>query len=531
MENIDIAAMKRLELEQFAMDQSLEVKKLSAKVDFYEEQIRLMQRQKFGAKSEQADPNQLSFFNDPEAEATEDAKEPKMSQVKPPKQKKQTGRKEQLTASLPKETVTYTLTAEEQVCPVCHEPLHEMKKIVRKELEIIPAKVFVKEHIQQVYSCRNCEQHAIHTPILSAPMPAPLISGSILSPSLASYVLCRKYENRDPLHKIAADFHRMGLRISKQTMANWVIKLAQPLGLLYGAMKEELLALPILHADETTVQVLKEPGKTAQSNSYMWVYTSGKDARPILLYEYAPSRSGTVPKAFLGDFNGFLQTDGYAGYGTLDGQAVRVGCFAHVRRYYWAADKALPANSPYKETIRKGVRFCDSLFSLDQEVKDLPADQRLSFKAEKIQPVMEEFFTWAETEAAKNFSKGAYQKALTYTLNQRSYLENYLLDGNLEISNNPAERAIRPFVTGRKQWLFFNTPKGAKAGSIAYSLVETAKANGLLPLEYFTYILDQLRQIDCTDPNEIKKLLPWAAELPPSCRCPSNQEEGTNEQN
>lgn len=527
MKRIDVSAMERQELEQFAVATAQENTELKLQVKQYEEQLKLARHKQFAAKSEQtpATPGeeQLSLFNEAEALAEEEKPEPKSEQVHPPRKKKKKGTKDALGKDLPKTVVEYDLTAEEKVCPICGEALHEMKKRIRKTFEIIPAQVRVKEEVQFVYSCRHCEKHGIEVPIVAAPMPATLFRNSVSSPSLLSYIIVRKYGQRAPLHQIVEEFRAAQLRLSRQTLSNWVIQGAQQyVEPLYLRLQEWLKKEPIIHADETTVQVLQEPGKTASSKSYMWVYRTGKDAEhPVVLYEYTPSRSGAYPKAYLQEFDGYLQTDGYDGYNAVEG-ATRVGCFAHVRRKFVEAQRGLPKEVDVSQSAAyRGQVLCDELFALDEQVKRLHTkEERDAYKDTVVRPKLDAFFAWVDTTMQSEWMGGLLGKALSYAKNESSYLRQYLLDGNLELSNNLAEQSIRPFVMGRKNWLFCNAPDGAQASAAWYSLVETAKANGLQLFEYFTYLLDCMRQAPRMDDAVIDSLLPWSPQLPERCRLP-----------
>ena len=272
--------------------------------------------------------------------------------------------------------------------------------------------------------------------------------------------------------------------------SNWLIKASEDwLEPIYDALKRRLVAHHVLHADETTLQVLHEPGKTAQSKSYMWLYrTSGDAKHPIVLYEYQPSRSHQYPEAFLRDFTGYLHADGYEGYHKLPDSVTVVGCWAHLRRKFDEALKALPEKDREGSIALRGKRYCDRLFELERGFADLSPEKRYEKRLEFSKSLMEKFFAWVSScNAAPKFP---VDKAAYYALSQRKYLERFLLDGRLELSNNRAERGIKPFVIDRKNFLFANTPRGAKASAIVFSLIETAKENGLNPFDYLMHVLN-----------------------------------------
>ena len=521
----DLSSLTKEQMERQMMQMFAIMDELEAKVSWYEEQYRLSRAQRFGPSSEQTLPfDQMSFFNEAESDSSPlIAKEPELSQVEIPRKGKKKGHKDGITGPLPVETIEYTLSAEDLSCPQCGEELHEMKKEIRKELTVIPAQVVVTEHVRYVYSCRNCERNDITTPIIQAPMPNPPIKNSLASPSMLAHIMTRKYVEAIPLYRQEQGFKRFGLNLSRQTLANWVIKGSAWLEALYEEMHRELIRKDILHADETVLEVLREPGREATSQSYMWLYRTGRTDMPIVLYEYTEGRSGDYAKTFLKGFSGYLHTDGYAGYHKLTGQEedaiTLIGCWAHARRKYDEALKALGAKeSPAAVTIREGLSYCNQLFRIEEEIRDLSDADKKKARLERSKPLLLAYFEWAERIEPLVLPKSKLGDAIGYSLKQRKYLENFLLDHRLEISNNRAERAIKPFIIGRKNWLFSNTPKGAKASAIIYSLIETAKENGLNPFPYLEYLFHQLPNSDLRDPETLKRFLPWSADLPASCR-------------
>ena len=302
-----------------------------------------------------------------------------------------------------------------------------------------------------------------------------MIPGSFASPEAVAHIMSQKFVMGVPLYRQEQEFMRNDILLSRQTMSNWLLKVADNwLAPIYDRMKAELLEHEVLHADETTLQVLREPGKTAQSKSYMWLYrTSGDAERPIVLYEYQPSRKAEHPARFLEGWRGYLHADGYEGYHRIPGKIVVVGCWAHLRRKFDEALKIVPQEAREGSLALAGKRHCDQLFELERQFADFPPEQRYEKRTEISKPLMEAFFAWADSCGA--LPKTPVGKAVYYAKSQRKYLERFLLDGRLEISNNRAERSIKPFVIGRKNWLFANTPRGAKASAVIYSLIETAR--------------------------------------------------------
>lgn len=502
--------------------QQLQIEELSAKLKWYEEQFRLSQKQRYGASSEKTDPNQLSLFDEAEQEADSKTSEPTVEEITYQRRKTK-GKNDKMLEDLPVETVEYHLSEEEQACPQCDESLHPMSKEIRKELKVIPAQVKVVEHVRHVYACRHCEKNEISTPVITAPMPAPVLPGSLVSPSLMAFVMDRKYTLAVPLYRQEQQFKHFGIDLSRQTLANWMIRGANDwLVHLYNRLHEKLIEHDILHSDETILQVLREEGRNAANKSYMWLYATGHTDVPIYLYDYRTTRASKHPQNMLSGFRGYLHTDGYAGYNSIPG-VKPVGCFAHARRYFSDTLKALPKGSDLTSSVAKeGLDYCNHLFHLEQQFKDLNADERYEKRLEHSKPILDAFEAWLREKKRSVLPKSALGKAIDYSLKQWDKLCAFLLDGRLEISNNRAERAIKPFVIGRKNFLFSNTPKGATASAIIYSIVETAKANQLSPFHYLTFLFEKLPNIDLDNLTQLDALLPWSDTLPEFCKTSKN---------
>ena len=326
----------------------------------------------------------------------------------------------------------------------------------------------------------------------------------------------QKYVQGIPLYRQEKDWERMGILLSRATMANWVIRCAQDyLMPIIDFLRRQLLSRDILHVDETPVQVLKEEGRKPQSKSYMWLYRTGKDGKaPIILFDYQPSRSGEHAAAYLKDFKGYVHSDGYSGYNKLK-EITRCGCWAHLRRKFVEALPPGKATGGERSAAETGRAYCDRLFAIEDDLRDLSAEERYKQRLEREKPVLDAFWSWLETVNPLRGSKLA--KAVVYAQNQKPFMENYLLDGRLSLSNNAAENAIRPFVTGRKNWLFADTPKGAAASAAVYSLVETARANGLEVFSYLQELLANMTQWDHTD-EYLEDLMPWSEFSRSQCR-------------
>lgn len=387
--------------------------------------------------------------------------------------------------------------------------MHVMSKEIRRELKIVPAKISVIEHISYVYACRNCENTKIETPIIKAKSPKALIPKSLVSPSMMAYIMNQKFVNSLPLYRQEQEFKRMNLLLSRQNLANWMIKGANILKPLTAKMKEILLSKKILHADETTLEVLCEPNRSSETNSYMWLYrTSGCD-EPIVIYDYQEGRSGKYAKEFLEGFKGYLHTDGWGGYHRLEPDITLCGCWAHARRKF---DEALKVDK-HDDTSKIGLDYCNRLFKIEEKILKESAKEKFKIRQKESKKITEEFFSWVSEKMNEVLPKSLIGTALQYALNQKKYLLSFLKDGRIELSNNRAERSIRPFVIGRKNWLFCNTPSGARSSAIIYSIMETAKENGLRPLEYLTFIFEQYQ-----NGQDIEAFLPWSDLIPQNCK-------------
>ena len=488
------------------------IAELEALVKYYEQQFRLNKHRQFGRSSEKSeyDFSQLSIFNEAEATADTNVPEPELAEVKKHCRKRKRLVSDSLPEELPVETVEHDLSPGDKECPHCGEMMHRIGKETRRELKIIPAKAVIVEHVRFVYGCRDCERDECCTPILKAPADNPVIKGSFASPEAIAHIMTQKFVMGVPLYRQEQEWQRQGIQLSRQTMSNWLIRATEDwLKPVYDALRVMLCLQDVLHADETTLQVLHEQGKTTQSKSYMWLYrTSGDSKHPIVLYHYQPDRRAKRPAEFLRDFKGYLHTDGYDGYHGLPEQIVIVGCLAHARRKFDEALKSLPEKDREGSNALRGKRYCDKLFELERDYEGLTPEERFEKRKEHSRPVMEDFFSWLGSTGA--LPKNPIGVAVNYALKQRKYLERYLLDGRLEISNNRAERSIKPFVICRKNFLFANTGRGAAASAVMFSIIETAKENGLDPFSYLTYIFRNAPNWDLSENSDtLNMLLPW----------------------
>jgi transposase len=472
------------------------------------EQIRHLRQLLFGKRSEKlpADSTtvQLPLFDLPEPEHIEPAK----VEVEPHNRRKP-GRKP-LPPELPRVEIVHDLPEEEKTC-ACGCALSQIGEEVNEQLDIVPARIQVLRHIRPKYACRACEGVEDEGPTVRiAPLPPQIIPKSIVSPGLLAHVLTGKFVDHLPFYRQEQLFARLGVEIGRATMSNWAMKAAEACLPLVNLIHDEILEGRLINIDETTLQVLVEPGRAATSTSYMWLFRRGDPDRPALLYQYHPTRAGDVAKSFLGDYQGVVQTDGYAGYGFLDHQAgVRhAGCLAHVRRKFMEVVKAQGKNRT-SGSADQALAFIQQLYGLEKQARQrqLAPEAILVMRRDQARPIMDQFHHWLRKRSAQTPPKGLLGKAISYALNQWDRLLVYLEDGLVTPDNNMAENGIRPFVLGRKNWLFAGTPQGAEASALLYSLIETAKANNCEPYSYLRHIFAHLPRASTL--ADYEALLPW----------------------
>ena len=489
-----------------------EYEDLKAQNQWLLEQLRVVKSKQFGSSSEKASEEvygQFSLlFNEAEvyAEASEKAEEPAIEVRSHTRQRKSGKARDILPENAKVVEETHTLSEEERICPECGEVMQPIGTEVQEKIQIIPAQIILHRDIYVTYACQNCKENNISTPILQTPKEPALIPGSYASAEAVAHFGVQKLSMGSPLYRQEQEWNRQGFMISRQTMSNWLIRCSDDwMTPVYDELHKQLLEHDLLHADETELQVLHEEGKDAKSRSYMWLYrTSGDAEHPIVLYEYAPGRGQEYPSAFLAGFQGYLQTDGYSGYNAVKG-AIHVGCWAHARRKFDEALRAVPKGKR-SPTAEQGVAYCSQLFKLEEKFKDLSPEERKEQRLKQEKPVLDAMLAWANTRNAAPKSKLGI--ALNYLKNQWDDLAAYLQDGRIELSNNRAERSIKPFVISRKNFLFANTAHGAKSSDVMFSLIETAKENGLDPYRYLTWLLNEAPRLAITDPD-------WAASLVP----------------
>ena len=496
------------------------IKDLQNQVSNLTEMILLLRKEKFGSSSEKTTTQiegQLSLFNEAEVEMNPGAKEPLVERKGCFYKRKSKTSREELLKDLPVEEFPCNIHPDDMFCDQCGSALREIGYVkVRDELEYIPAKVIVIRYMQQACECPACK-HTGRPFIRKAVTPKSVLNHSLASPSSVARVMYQKYVNSVPLYRQEKDWEQVGIGLSRATMANWIIRSSEDhLKPVVDRLRKELLSRDIIHCDETPVQVLKEDGKKPQTKSYMWLYRSGNDGNhPIVLYDYQPSRNGDHAVNYLKDFKGYVHSDGYSGYNKLT-NITRCGCWAHLRRKFVEAIPSKKDANVALTSAEIGRDYCDRLFHIEKELKDLSPEERKLKRLELEKPVLDAFWCWVESLNALKGS--ALGKAVTYAINQKPYMENYLLDGRCSLSNNAAENAIRPFTVGRKNWLFADSPKGADASAAVYSIIETAKANNLNVYTYLQYLLLYMPDTDWRNhPEYLDDLMPWSEAVQAEC--------------
>ncbi len=484
----DIDQLKRMvwQLQAEKQSQAEQIHELQISLAQALEQLKLSKSKRFGRQSEKTP---RGTFNEAERDA------------KPEPEHHKKGRKS-LPDHLEREERRYTL--DEPVCECCHAPMHVCGTEESEQLKIIPEKISVIRHLQTKYGCRQCERTEISTRIVTASKPAQPIPGSIASPDALAAVVTGKYCDALPLYRQEAIFRRGGLEISRSTLANWCIKAGMLIQPLLAALKKHLLHQQVLCADETTVQVLDEPDRDACAKSYMWVYRSHEfSEQPVVLYDYQPGRGQIYPQTYLKGFTGTLVCDGYQAYAAVENVTL-AGCWAHVRRKFHDAQLAQPKKTG-KATV--ALNMIQKLYAIEKKAKELIPDERRQVRQEEARPVLDKFKTWLDKSIETITAKSYLGKALNYTLNQWPKLLTYLDDGHVSIDNNVTERDIRPFTTGRKNWLFASSVEGVEASAALYSIVMTCRANDINPYFYFRHLFTALPQR--SEGADLSDLLPW----------------------
>ncbi len=499
----DVDALRALALQQQTeldaqsdtlAERARRIDEQAAQIRQLEEYVRLLRHQRFGRTSEQTSREQLGLFNEAELAADTAEKEDAPVGVEIAAHTRRPHGRRPLPSFLPRVEILHDLPEAEKVCATDGTPLARIGEEVCEQLEIIPATIRVLRHVRPKYACPSC-----HTGIHVAALPPQPIPKSLASPALLAHVAVSKYVDALPLYRQEAILGRIGIDLPRATLASWMVRAGELVQPLVNLLRDDLLAGGVVQCDETPFQVLKEPGKAATSLSYLWVQRSLSRDAPVVLYDYDPSRSGRVPERLFEGYAGVLQTDGYEGY-TAVGQRpgiVHVGCWAHARRKFDEALKGMrgaerKATSRKESVALQGLGFVQKLYAIERTAKDAIPEERTRLRDERSRPVLDALRRWLDDALPRVAPQTLTGKALSYLDHQWPKLVRILDDGRIPLDTNLVENAIRPFVVGRKNWLFADTVRGANASANLYSLVETAKANALEPYAYLRLVFTEL---------------------------------------
>ena len=530
LNTVDKALLIQMFLNQQEQLETLtaEVRSLNEKMQLMMEQMVLANRNRFGQSSEKmADAGQISFmavdativfFNEAEAACNLDAPEPEQLEESTPRPVKKKGKREQDMSGLPIERIDHYMTEEELTAEFGKNGWKQLPDAISRRYRFVPAKVEVEEHHIGVYADKK-DGHMV-----KAKHPRGLLHGSTVSPTLAAAVINGKYVNAIPLYRLEQEFKRYGLAITRQNMANWMIRLGEEyLSVLYDYLHRKLYDYHVIQADETPVLV-NHDGRPAGSKSYMWVYRSGYmyPEKQIVLYEYQRTRNASHPREFLKDFSGICVTDGYQVYHTLEKEKEDLtiaGCWVHGRRKFEEALATIPAEGKKDSVAWLVMKQIQAIYREEGKLKELSSQERLAQRQVVIRPLVDALFAYLKQKKEQIVVKGKLEAAFTYLLNQEKYLRVFLNDGDVPMDNNASERAIRGFCIGKKNWEVIDTINGAKTSAVIYSIAETAKANNLKPYEYFEHLLTVIPEhMEDTDRSFLEELLPWSPALPENIR-------------
>ena len=493
---------------------------MQSKLTWIIEQLSINKHKMFGASSEKSEYNQTGLFEDSYQEVQV------INNLTPEKKPNRPIKQGELSSKLPKdmpvEIIECVLPDDKQSCPDCGGPLHTIgSEVARRGFRINPASAVITEYKRYAYSCRACDKASDDkpVPVIKAELHPQVIKGSMCEPETAAHLIVQKCVMGSPLHRQEQEWNRLGIQINRQTMANWLIRCSEDyLEPIYDELHRKLLNHRFLHSDGTNFQVLREPGKTPQSQSQMWIYrTSGDAKHPIVVYDYQPDKKKERPRDFLQGFSGYLMTDGCPSYHSLPEDIIVVGCFSHARRKFVDALKTIKKEDQAGSNALLGKQYCDELFRIEREMEAKSFEERYMIRSERAAPVLSAFHNRLLSVQPLIAPKSAIGKAVNYTLNQWKYLERYLMDGCIEISNNRCERSVKPFVINRKNFLFATSVAGARAAAVLHSMTETAKDNGLNPFEYLAHIFRTAAGVNIWENHDmVTALLPENA--PPECR-------------
>jgi transposase len=493
----------------------LEVK-YQEKIHYLEEQLRLLKNELFGRSSEkrhEPHPDQRFLFDGEDDQGVGKTPTSDETIAIAAHSRRKRGRKP-LPKDLPRIDIVYDLSEEQKQCG-CGQLKSCIGEEISEKLDYIPARLQVERHIRLKYACKSCEGVEDDGPtVMIAPPPLQLIPKSNATAGLLAHIAVSKFTDGLPLYRQQKIFDRLGIELPRAVMAKWMVKAALHCSGLIDLLQEQIRSGPLIGIDESPLQVLNEAGRHNTTKSYMWVYRGGQLEHPTLLYQYYRTRSGQVALAFLDDYHGYIQSDDFSGYDHLDQNPniVHLGCWAHVRRKFVKATKVRKKHRSKrvnpKSLADEALNYIGNLYQIEKEVqrRELDAVQTYQLRQQKAKPLLNEFKDWLQAKQPQTPPKGLLGQAIRYTLANWEKLIIYLQDGRLRPDNNLVENAIRPFVVGRKNWLFAGSPDGARASATFFTLIETAKANGLEPYAYLRHIFEKLPLAQTEE--DLKDLLP-----------------------
>jgi transposase len=486
-----------------------ENEKQKKQIEYLIEEIKLMQAKMFGPKSEKLpkDDKQLLLFEEPEENVIETGEQEEIAV--PSHIRKKRGRKP-IPDNLPCSEVMHDIPEEDKICG-CGATKKVIGEEVSKQIDIIPAKITVIKHIRPKYACKSCEGvEDANSTVMIAPVPVRFLEKSIATHRLIAHIITSKFVDSLPFYRQEKMFNRIHAEISRTNMCNWTIKAAEKCKPLLDIYKKHVLSGPLINADETTFQVLKEPGRKNTSKSYMWVFRGGPPDKPIVYFKYNPTRQGDVARDFLINYKGYVQTDGYKGYDFIEAmlEIILVGCWAHARRNFYDAAKIKGLKKRKNSSADKALKYIRRIYAIEKELREqeLSYDEITKERSLRTKPILDEFKLWLDKKCITVPPKSLLGKAINYTLNQWKKLYRFMEQGFITPDNNLVENAIRPYVVGRKNWLFAGKPEGAEATALFYSLIETAKLNNLEPYHYLKFVFSRIPLVKSE--KEWEQLLP-----------------------
>jgi transposase len=495
----------REELEQaykeLARVHELSRRQYEAQIKFLQDRLKVIARQTFAHNSDRVAE---ALFNEAEViSAMQEVDNPLEDDgEKKAKQKKK--KRPFIPEHLPREDVRHELPVDQRKCHVDGHPLHEAGQEVREELEFVPAKLRVRRHILVKYACRHCQEMMI-----TASTPKRMIAGSQAGSGLIAHVAISKYMDHIPLHRQESQFHRLGVNLSRTTMANWMIKVGELLLPIRNLILDRIIEGQVVQCDETPLRVIKIDGEVVDKKSYMWCMARWGPGPKYVLYEFDRTRSSAVPKRLFSEYKGYLQVDGYSGYDGLcaNNEGIkRVGCMAHVRRKFVETLDAIAKSEQPRHPAANVIRLLAELYKIEDSVRQSAPEIRKATRSQNSKAIFEQLKQYVESEHSRNAPSSLYGKALSYASKELPLIERYLEDGQIELDNNLIENAIRPFALGKKNWLFSETEIGAEASAVIYTVLRTAFANGLNPLQYLTETFERLPY--CATVEDYEALLP-----------------------